>query len=248
MSTVVADLGSIGSIGSNMMLSALTASDWDWIEEHLTPVFMPFGNVLYEPGTPITHLYFPTTAVISISCVLIEGRADAVALIGPEGVAGIEAVLCGKSAPFRTVVLCEGWGYRIRYEFMHEERGRGRSRPQLLLRYAQSYLTQISQTCVCNRHHTVDQQLCRWLLMLLDRHSSKDIALSQERIADVMGIRRGSVTVAAQKLLNAGTIRYRRGRISVLDRNGLKSRACECYGVVKRESDRLLGVSHPPPI
>lgn len=215
------------------------------MRNHLEPIFMPLGDVLYEPGTPISHLYFPTTAVISISCVLIDGRADAIALIGPEGVAGIEAILGSKSASFRAVVLSEGWGHRVRREFLDRECGHGGSVPELLLRYAQSYVTQIAQMSVCNRHHTIDQQLCRWLLMLLDRHSSKDIALTQERIADLMGIRRESVTAAAQKLVNARAIRYHRGQISVLDRVGLKIRSCECYGVVTRESERLLGVWHP---
>ncbi len=186
----------------------------------------------------------PTTSVISISCVMVDGRADAVTLIGREGVTGVEAFLGGDSAPRRAVVLIDGWCRRIKREVLDQECGRVGSMRNVLLRYVQLFITQVAHTSVCNRQNSIDQQLCRWLLMVLDRQSSNDIALTQERIAELMGIRRESVTEAAQKLLIAGSIHYHRGQITVVDRNALKTSSCECYEAAKREADRLPGVPH----
>jgi CRP-like cAMP-binding protein len=232
------------SAPQNMLLAALTSMECERVRKILRPIFMPLGDVVYEPGMNISHLYFPTTSVISISCVTADGWADAVTLIGREGFAGVEVFLGSDSAPCRAVVLSEGWGYRLDRELLNQECGRGGAIRGVLLRYTQSYMTQVAQTSVCNRHHSIDQQLCRWLLMFLDRQASNDFALTQEHIADLMGIRRESVTEAARKLQIAGSIRYQRGHISVVDRSGLETRSCECYEIAKRETDRLLEMSH----
>ena len=227
----------------NMLLAALPAAEWEQVRRNLKPIFMPFGDVLYEPAMPTSHIYFPTTSVISISCVLADCRSDAVALIGREGFASVEVFLGSDSALCRAVVLSEGWGYRIRRELLNRECWQGGSMHGVLLPYAQSYITQVAQTSVCNRHHSIDQQLCRWLLMFSDRQASNELPITHEHIAELMGVRRESVTEAAHKLQIAGCIRYRRGHISVVDRSGLEAHSCECYGVVKRETDRLLEMS-----
>src|SRR5450631_2543862 len=228
----------------NMLLAELTTIEWERVRKSLRPIFMPLREVLYEPGMNISHLYFPTTSVIAISCVLADGRADAVTLIGREGFAGVEVFLGGDSAACRAVVLSQGWCYRIERELLNRECGRGGSMRSVLLRYTQSYFTQVAQTSVCNRHHSIDQQLCRWLLMFLDRQGSNDLPLTQEQIAGLMGVRRESVTEAARKLQIAGSIRYQRGHISVVDRMDIETRSCECYEIATRESDRLLEMSH----
>ena len=227
----------------NMLLAALPSAEWEQVRRNLKPIFMPVGDLLYEPAMPIRHIHFPTTSVISISCVLADGRSDAVALIGPEGFVSVEGFLSSDTPLCRAVVLSEGWGYRIRRELLNRECGQGGSLHGVLLRYAQSYITQVAQTSVCNRRHSIDQQLCRWLLMFLDRQVSNDLPITHEHIAELMGVRRESVTEAAHKLQIAGCIRYRRGHISVLDRSGLEAHSCECYGIVKREADRLLEMS-----
>jgi CRP-like cAMP-binding protein len=232
------------SMPQNLLLAALTAMAWERVKKSLRPIFMPLGEVLYEPGMNISHLCFPTTSVIAISCVLADGRADAVTLIGREGFAGVEVLLGNDSAPRRATVLSQGWGYRIERELLNRECGRGGSMRSVLLRYTQSYLTQVAQTSVCNRYHSIDQQLCRWLLMFLDRQTSNDLTLTQEQIAELMGVRRESVTEAARKLQIAGSIRYQRGHISVVDRMDLETRSCECYEIATREADRLLAMSH----
>ena len=232
------------STPQNMLLAALPAAEWGRVRRNLKQVFMPFGDVLYEPAMPISHIYFPTTSVISISRVMTDGHTDAVTLIGCEGCASVEVCLGGDSAPCRAVVLSEGWGYQIKCDLLNQgEYGQGGSMHSVLLRYAQSYITQVAQTSVCNRHHSIDQQLCRWLLMFLDCQSSNDLALTHEHIAELMGVRRESVTEAAIRLQIAGSIRYSRGHISVVERTGLEARACECYGIAKRETDRLLEIS-----
>jgi CRP-like cAMP-binding protein len=227
----------------NELLAALPAAKWQRVREIFKLVFMPRGDVLYEPGMNINHIYFPTTSVISISSVMADGRADAVTLIGSEGFAGVEAILGGNSGPCRAVVIGEGWGYRVRREWLSEKCGRVDSMLGVLLRYTQSHLTQVAQTAVCNRHHSIDRQLCRWLLMFLDRQAPGNLVLTQEQIADLMGVRRESITNAAHKLQMAGFIRYQRGLIHAVDRNGLEAHACECYTVCKRETDRLLAIS-----
>lgn len=227
----------------NLLLAALPAWELERVQRHLKPVFMPFGDVLYEPAIPINHIYFPTTSVISISCVLTDGPSDAVALIGREGFASVEGLLGSDSAPCRAVVLSEGWGYRIARELLNRECGQRGSMQGVLLRYTQSYITQVAQTSVCNRHHSIDQQLCRWLLLFLDRQASNELPITHEHIAELMGVRRESVTEAAHKLSITGCIRYRRGHISVVDRFGLEAHSCECYGIVKQETDRLLEMS-----
>jgi CRP-like cAMP-binding protein len=228
---------------SNMLLAALPEIECERVGKHFQPIVMPLGDVLYEPGMNIRHLYFPVTSVISISYMMADGRADAVARIGPEGCAGVEVFLGSGSTPCRAVVLSAGRGYRIERRWLDEESGRRGALRTVLLRYIQSYLTQVAQTVVCNRHHSIDQQLCRWLLMFLDRQASNNLAITQEQIADLMGVRRESVTEAARKLQITGSIQYQRGHIVVVDPSGLESRSCECYEVVKRETGRLLGMS-----
>jgi CRP-like cAMP-binding protein len=232
------------STPQNRLLAALPAAEWERLRRNLKPIFRPVGHVLYEPGMHLDHLYFPTTSVISISRVMADGRADAVALVGGEGFASVEVFLGSDSAPSRAVVQSEGWGYQIKRELLNLECERGGSMRSVLLLYTQAYVTQVAQIAVCNRHHAIEQQLCLWLLMFLDRRESNELALTQERIAELMGVRRESVAAAASKLQIAGSIRCRRGRIAVVERTDLEARSCECYGIAKREADRLLGISH----
>ena len=227
----------------NTLLATLPATEWDQARRHFKLIFMPLDDVLYEPAMSVDHIYFPTTSVTSISCVLNDGWADALTLIGREGFVGVELLLGGGPAPHRAVVLIEGWAYRIRRELLNAECARGGSMRSVLLRYAQSYITQVAQTTVCNRHHSIDQQLCRWLLMFLDCQASNEVPLTHEHIAELMGVRRESVTEAACRLQFAGYIRCQRGHISVVDRTGLESRSCECYEIAKRETERLLQMS-----
>ena len=227
----------------NLLLAALPAAEWDQERRNFKPVFMPLGDVLYEPYRLANHIFFPTTSVLSVSCLIADGRADALTLIGREGFVSIEVLLGGGSATCRAVVLSEGWGYRISRELLDQAFEQRCSMRSVLLRYAQSYLTQVAQTLVCNRHHSIVQQLCRWLLLFIDRHASNELPLTHECIGELMGVRRESVTEAVRKLKIAGCIGYERGHLSVLDRSGLEDRSCECYRVVKRETDRLLEMS-----
>ncbi|MGA2709809.1 MAG: Crp/Fnr family transcriptional regulator [Steroidobacteraceae bacterium] len=227
----------------NMLLAALTAVEWDHVRRTLRPIFMPLGGVLYEPGMNINQIYFPMTSVICISRMMNDGSADAVTLIGREGFAGIEAFLGSDSAPCRAVVLSAGWGYRVERECLSQECHRDGSLRSVLLRYIQSYLTQVAQTAVCNRHHAIDQQLCRWLLMFLDRQTSNNLTLTQEQIGNLMGVRRESITQAAGMLQIEGSIHYHRGHVTMVDRTRLEAHSCECYAVAKREIDRLLAIS-----
>jgi CRP-like cAMP-binding protein len=227
----------------NLLLVALPAAEWECAGRDFKPIFMPLGDVLYEPARRVNHIFFPTTSVLSVSCLMADGRADALTLIGREGFASVEVFLGGDSAPCRAAVLSEGWGYRIRRELLGQACEQGGSMRGVLLRYAQSYITQVGQTISCNRHHSIVQQLCRWLLMFLDRQASNELPLTHEHIAELMGVRRESVTEAARKLQIAGCIRYQRGHIWVGDRTGLEARSCECYRVAKRETDRLLEMS-----
>ena len=201
---------------------------------------MPLGDVLYESGERLEHVYFPTTSIISLLYVLLDGASAEIAVVGNEGLLGISLFMGGETTPSRAIVQSAGFGYRLRSQFLKDEFNRGESTMNLLLRYTQALITQMSQTAVCNRHHSVDQQLCRWLLLRLDRVSSNHLVMTQELIANMLGVRREGVTEAAGKLQLAGIIRYKRGRIEVLDRQGLESAVCECYAVVKAEFDRLL--------
>lgn len=227
----------------NMLLAALPAAEWERAGQSFKPIFMPLGDVLYEAARVVSHYYFPTTAVVSVSCLMADGRADGLTLIGREGFASVGVFLGAGSAPCRAVVLAEGFGYRIRRELLGQACAQSNSLRSVLLRYAQSYVTQVAQTIVCNRHHTINQQLCRWLLMFLDRQASNELSLTHEQIAELMGVRRESISEAAGELQIAGCIRRRRGRVLVLDRSGLEARSCECYRIVRRESDRLLEIS-----
>ena len=229
----------------NLLLAALPAADWQWAGRNFKPVFMPLGDVLHEPSRLASHMFFPATSVLSVSCLMADGRADALTFIGREGFTSVEVFLGGGggSATCRAAVLSEGWGYRISRELLDQAFEQRCSMRSVLLRYAQSYLTQVAQTLVCNRHHSIVQQLCRWLLLFIDRHASNELPLTHECIGELMGVRRESVTEAVRKLKIAGCIGYERGHLSVLDRSGLEDRSCECYRVVKRETDRLREMS-----
>jgi CRP-like cAMP-binding protein len=224
----------------NHLLDALPADEYERIAPTLEVVSMSLGDVLYEPGIRLRYVYFPTTAIVSLLHVLANGASAEIAIVGREGVLGISLFMGGETTPSRAVVQSAGQSFRMKAQHLKEEFGRFGPLMQLLLRYTQALITQMSQTAVCNRHHSVDEQLCRWLLLSLDRLSSNELAMTQELIANMLGVRREGVTEAAGKLQEAGLIRYRRGRITVLDRQGLEQRSCECYQVVKSEFDRLL--------
>ena len=224
---------------SNQLLSALPDAEWDRWRLQLEAVDLTLGEVLYESGATLAHVYFPTTAIVSLLYVMENGASAEIAVVGNEGIVGISLFMGGESTPSRAVVQSAGKGYRmpaavIKHEF---------NRPpvlHLLLRYTQALITQMAQTAVCNRHHSLDQQLCRWLLLSLDRLQGNELHMTQELIANMLGVRREGVTEGALKLQHAGLISYSRGRIKVLDRPGLERRTCECYAVVKKEYDRLL--------
>ncbi len=200
---------------------------------------LPLGKVLYEPGDTLNHVYFPTTAIVSLLYVMENGASAEIGVVGFEGIVGISIFMGGESTPSRAVVQSAGKGYRIAARTLRDDFTRAPVL-HLLLRYTQALITQMAQTAVCNRHHSLDQQLCRWLLLSLDRLKGSELAMTQELIANMLGVRREGVTEAALKLARAGLIRYARGRITVLDRPGLERRTCECYAVVKAEYDRLL--------
>ena len=224
----------------NQLLAALPAAEWDrWLPQ-LESVEMPLGQVLYESGTTLSHVYFPLTAIVSLLYVMENGASAEIAVVGNEGIVGISLFMGGESTPSRAVVQSAGHGYRLNAQTMKDEFNRAGPVLHLLLRYTQALITQMAQTAVCNRHHTLDQQLCRWLLLSLDRLQGNDLVMTQELIANMLGVRREGVTEAALKLQKVGLIRYARGHISVLDRAGLEQRTCECYAVVKNEYDRLL--------
>lgn len=224
----------------NRLLAALPEAEWARWQAQLEPVDMPLGQVLYESGGRLSHVYFPTTAIASLLYVMEDGASAEIAVVGREGLVGISLFMGGESTPSRAVVQSAGQGYRLGAELVLREFNRAGPAMHLLLRYTQALITQMSQTAVCNRHHSLDQQLCRWLLLSLDRLAGDELVMTQELIANMLGVRRGGVTEAALKLQKAGLIRYARGRISVLDRKGLEERTCECYAVVKKEYDRLL--------
>ncbi len=225
---------------ANHLLATLSAEEWLLWEPHLEWMAMPLGQVLYESGQKQQHAYFPTTSIVSLLYVLESGASAEIAVVGNEGVVGISLFMGGETTPSRAVVQSAGEGYRMRAPAFKEAFNRAGAAMHLLLRYTQALLTQMAQTAVCNRHHQLDQQLCRWLLLSLDRLSGNDLVMTQELIADMLGVRREGVTEAALKLQRLGLIDYARGHIKVRDRKALEQRCCECYGVVKNEYDRLL--------
>jgi len=224
----------------NHLLAALPPADFERVSSHLKLVLLPLGEVLYESGSRQRRVYFPTTAIVSLLYMMADGASAEIAVVGNEGIIGVSLFMGGETTPSRAVVQSAGHAYQLSGKVLKEEFTRGGAMQHLLLRYTQALLTQMAQTAVCNRHHSLDQQLCRWLLLSLDRLSGNDLVMTQELIANMLGVRREGVTEAAGNLQNAGLIKYNRGRITVLDRVGLESRTCECYAVVKKESDRLL--------
>jgi CRP-like cAMP-binding protein len=229
----------------NHLLAAIPAAICAHIQPHLELVPMLLGQVLHEPGTRMNHVYFPTTAIVSLLYVMEDGASAEIAVVGNDGVVGVSLFMGGETTTSRAVVQSAGHALRLNGQFLKTEFSRNGGRrsgafQHLLLRYTQALLTQMSQTAVCNRHHSVDQQLCRWLLLSLDRLSSNELVMTQELIANMLGVRREGVTEAAGNLQKAGLIHYSRGKITVLDRPGLEARVCECYAVVKKEFDRLL--------
>ena len=226
----------------NGLLAALPEPEWSRWRPLLERVELPLSQVLYESGRALNHVYFPTTAIVSLLFVMENGASAEIAVVGHEGVVGISLFMGGESTPSRAVVQSAGWGYRMRAATIKDEFNRSPAVMHLLLRYTQALITQMAQTAACNRHHTLDQQLCRWLLLSLDCLPGPELVMTQELIANMLGVRREGVTEAALRLQKLGLIRYSRGRINVLDRSGLEQRSCECYGVVKKEYDRLLPV------
>ena len=224
---------------TNQLLAALPDAEWQRWGPQLEWVEMPLGQVLYESGGTLDHVYFPTTAIVSLLYVMENGASAEIAVVSNEGLVGISLFMGGESTPSRAVVQSAGHGFRLTARLIKEEFNRAPVL-HLLLRYTQALITQMAQTAVCNRHHSLDQQLCRWLLLSLDRLKGDELVMTQELIANMLGVRREGVTEAALNLQTAGLIRYARGRIVVLNRNGLEQRACECYAVVKKEYDRLL--------
>jgi CRP-like cAMP-binding protein len=224
----------------NHLLAALPAAVTAHIFPHLEWVPMPLGHVLYESGVQMRHVYFPTTAIVSLLYVMEDGASAEIAIVGNEGIVGVSLFMGGETTPSRAVVQSAGYAYRLPRQWLKDEFSLAGEMQVLLLRYTQALLTQMAQTAVCNRHHTLDQQFCRWLLMSLDRLPGNELVMTQELIANMLGVRREGVTEAAGNVQKAGLITYHRGHIAVLDRAGLEARACECYTVVKKEFDRLL--------
>ena len=224
----------------NHLLAALLDAEFDRLSPHLEPIMMRLGDVLYESGGQLNYVYFPTSAIVSLHYVLENGGSSEIAGVGNEGILGISLFMGGNTTPSRAVVQTAGHGYRLKSHVLMEEFNRAGPVMRLLLRYTQALITQMSQTAICNRHHTVDQQLCRWLLLTLDRLPTSELTMTQELIASMLGVRREGVTVAAGRLQSQGYISSRRGHISVLDRVGLEGDVCECYEVVKKEFARLM--------
>jgi CRP-like cAMP-binding protein len=233
-------LGAAPDPRANFLLAALPEAEWRRWEKQLEPVDMPLGKVLSESGAAMGHVLFPTTAIVSLLYVMENGASAEIAVVGREGIVGVSIFMGGESTSSRAVVQSAGVGFRLKANLLKEEFNRSGPVMHLLLRYTQALITQMTQTAACNRHHSLDQQLCRWLLLSLDRLSGSQLVMTQELMANMLGVRREGVTEAALNLQRLGLIRYSRGRISVLDRQGLEGRTCECYAVVKREYDRLL--------
>jgi CRP-like cAMP-binding protein len=224
----------------NHLLAALPSQDLASFSHKLELLPMPLGHMLYEPGTQLRHAYFPTTCILSLHYVTASGASAETAGVGNEGVVGVALFMGGETTPSSAVVQTAGHAYRLERRYLLEEFNKGAALQRLLLRYTQALMTHMAQTAVCNRHHSVEQQLCRWLLLTLDRSPQQELVMTQELVASMLGVRRESVTEAAGHLQSAGYIRYRRGHISVLSRKGLETRVCECYDVVHKELQRLL--------
>ncbi len=224
----------------NHILAALPADEYARLLPHLEMAPLLLGSVLCEPDIQIRHVYFPTTSIVSLLYVMEDGASAEIAVVGNEGVVGVSLFMGGETTTSRAVVQSAGHAYRLKGQLLKDAFYRAGPIQRLLLRYTQALLTQMAQTAVCNRHHSIDQQLCRWLLLSLDRLPSNQLTMTQELIANMLGVRREGVTEAAGKLQRAGLIHYSRGQITVLDRPGLEARVCECYRVVKREFERLL--------
>jgi CRP-like cAMP-binding protein len=230
----------LASPKDNRLLAVLPDATYDAMLPSLEPLQMPLGLSLYESGSEQGYVYFPTTAIVSLLYVLADGASAEIAVTGNEGLVGISLFMGGETTTTRAVVQSAGLGYRLRASVMKKEFERGSELQHLLLRFTQALITQMTQTAVCNRHHEVDQQLCRWLLLSLDRLAGSELVMTQELMANMLGVKRGGVSEAAGKLQDEGLIRYNRGKISVIDRQRLEARVCECYRVVKKEYDRLL--------
>jgi CRP-like cAMP-binding protein len=224
----------------NHLLAALPETDFQRLSPHLESVSLPLALAIFEPGRKLRHLYFPTSGIVSLLYAMESGASTEIAVIGNEGAVGIALFMGGESTPNRAVVQSAGHGFRLKADVLKVEFDRGGALQHLLLRYTQALIAQMTQTAVCNRHHGLDQQLCRWLLLSLDRLPSNELVMTQELIANMLGVRREGVTEAAGHLQKAGLIHYRRGHITVLDRAKLEKRVCECYAVVRKEMDRLL--------
>jgi CRP-like cAMP-binding protein len=227
----------------NHLLAALSPDERARLYPHLRLVKMTLGKALYEPGDTLRHVFFPVDCIVSLLYVLESGASAEISVVGNEGLIGVALFMGGETTPSRAIVQSAGHAYRLDGQRLKDEFHRSGGLQLLLLRYTQSLITQMAQTAVCNRHHSVDQQLCRWLLLSLDRLASSELVMTQELIANMLGVRREGVTEAAGKLQKLGVIRYSRGRISVLDRPKLEQLCCECYAVVKRESDRIEGLA-----
>lgn len=228
----------------NRLIATLAHTEWQRWAPLLEYIDLPLGHVLYESGKTMSYVYFPTTAIVSLLCMLENGASAEIAVVGNEGLVGVSLFMGGGSTPSRGVVQSAGKGFRMKADALRQEFECGGPVRDLLLRYTQALITQTTQTAVCNRHHSLHQQLCRWLLVSLDRLEGNELVMTQELIANMLGVRREGVTEGALKLQSAGLIKYSRGHITVLDRPGIEKRSCECYAVVKREYDRLL----PPKI
>ena len=230
----------------NHLLAALPAADFERLAAHLEPAPLALGQMLYEPDEQLKHAYFPTTTIVSLHYVMESGASAESAGVGNEGMVGISLFMGGDTTSSSAVVQTAGHAYRLERRLLKQEFERGGALQRLLLRYTQALVTQMSQTAVCNRHHSVEQQLCRWLLLTLDRLPTNELVMTQELVAGMLGVRREGITEIAGQLQHAGFIRYRRGHISVIDRSGIEARSCECYGVVKKELDRLLSEVRNP--
>ena len=224
----------------NHLLAALSAADYECLLPQLELIPLPLGWAVYESGRDQGYVYFPTTCIVSLLYVMEDGSSAEIAIVGNDGLVGVALFMGGDTTPSRAVVQSAGYGYRLKAALVKKEFELGGELQRLLLRYTQALITQMAQTAVCNRHHSVEQQLCRWLLLSLDRLTSNELKMTQELIANMLGVRREGVTEAAGKLQKEKLINYSRGHITVLDRSGLEARVCECYAVVKKEMDRLL--------
>jgi CRP-like cAMP-binding protein len=229
----------------NHLLAALPAVEFERLAAHLEPVVLPLGEMLYEPGAQLQHAYFPVSAIVSLHYVMESGASASVAAVGNEGIVGVSLYMGGDTTPSSAVVQTAGDAYRLARRLLKQEFERSGPTQRLLLRYTQALMTQMSQTAVCNRHHSVEQQLCRWLLVTLDRLPSDRIVMTQEMVAGMLGVRRESITEATGRLQQAGVVQVRRGHLTVLERAGLETRVCECYAVVKSEFGRLLADVRP---